>query len=750
MKIYNLRKTGSSINLRKLKKSAALCISLLFIISIFTVSTARAAPTGVTSVFSSGFEDGFNSWTSASGGVSVVSSPIYSGSYAMRCSDPWGSQATESIGTQSEAYTEAEFNFDHNFAGSQTLIAYFNGNGNPSAIMGLSVQSGKVYLFVEAMLPSYQYAQYPLTGVTPGTWYNFALDVSASSATIYLNDQKLTSVSQTNIPATATVKIGMFWGDGAYSGNLYIDNVQISGSSGGTSDSTPTPSPSPNPTSSTSSFSPDQCSTTSITPQSETYTEAQFSFDHNYVGSQTLIAYFNSNGNPSVSMGISAQSGRVFVFVEDKLPSYVYAQYQLTGITPGSWYKFALDASATSATIYMNDQKLTSISQANIPATATVKIGLLWGDWTYTGNLLVNSVKIGSSSGSTSSPTSTPTPSPSPTPTPAPSSTPTPTTTPTPTSAPTYSGNSLPLSALGDDYLVWSNWNGDPNYWKTQLHWFTEYHCNTARLGVSLPNEPVKECSTYDKAKLNTVLSLLSSVGVKVILTDQNGDTESWYGSQAWINDWKQIATDFAGDTRIEAFEICGETYSQFWNPSIYGSWSLSHFDQACADCINQIRAVDSSRTIMYPIVVGVITDSTTAFYNDLVAHGIPAKGNILYDITHPYFFQGGPAMDFTNDPITDADAIWYSYCLPQIALFGVANCWCGETFPWASTSYIGGNPANGQYSYALQQEFEVAMINHFVSAGMGFQMWCFFSRTDQQTDIDALNNSNYYTLIHS
>ena len=417
------------MKLRKLKKPAALCISLFFIISVFAASTAHAAPDG-TSIFSSGFEDGFNSWTSTYGGVSIVSSPVYSGNYAMKCSDPWGSQATISIGTQSETYTEAEFYFDQNFAGSQTLIAYFNGNGNPSVSMGLSVQSGKVYLFVDDALPSYSYSQTQLSSLTPGTWYEFALDASATSATIYMNGAKLVSISQTNIPATATVKVGMFWGDGSYNGNLYVDNVQI-----------------------------------------------------------------------------------------------------------------------------------------------------------------------GSSSGSTSSPTSTPTP----TATPAP--TPTPTATPTSTPIPTFSGNSLPLSALGDDYLCWCNWNGDPSYWGTQLHWFTEFHCNTARLGFKFADDPATDGdSTYSYAKMNVVLNYLSSVGVKAILVAQNGgNPNSFYGSQAWLNDWKQMAKDFAGDSRVEAFEICGECYSEYWNSAIYGSWSLSHFDQACAACINQIRSADPSRTVMYP-----------------------------------------------------------------------------------------------------------------------------------------------------
>jgi hypothetical protein len=60
-----------------------------------------------------------------------------------------------------------------------------------------------------------------------GVWYKFALDASANSASIYMNGQKLASISQTNTPATASVSVGIFWGNGVYTGNLYIDNVQI-------------------------------------------------------------------------------------------------------------------------------------------------------------------------------------------------------------------------------------------------------------------------------------------------------------------------------------------------------------------------------------------------------------------------------------------------------------------------------------------------------------------------------------------
>ena len=67
----------------------------------------------------------------------------------MKCSDPWGSQATKTIAAQSKTYTEAQFYFNQNFAGSQSLIAFFNANGNPTVSMGLSVQSGKLFAYVQ-------------------------------------------------------------------------------------------------------------------------------------------------------------------------------------------------------------------------------------------------------------------------------------------------------------------------------------------------------------------------------------------------------------------------------------------------------------------------------------------------------------------------------------------------------------------------------------------------------------------------
>ena len=370
-----------------------------------------------TIIFSNGFEDGFNSWTTTQEGTSIATSPVHSGNYSMKCSNPWGSQATKTISPQSKTYTEAQFYFSQDFAGSQSLIAFLDANGKPTVEMGLSVQSGKLFAYVQTNLPSYSYSQYPLLGLLPETWYKFALDASTTSATIYIDGQQLADTNIANIAATASVGVGMFWRDGSYKGNLYIDSVQIS-------DCAPKPvsasifasgfedgfnswnktyggaivvsSPVYSGNYSMKCSGPmGSLATRSIGMQSGTLTEAEFYFDCNIAGSQTLIAYFNANGDPSVSMGISVQEGRVFAYVQSVLPSYAYSQYELTGITSGTWTKFALDVSATSAAIYMYNQKLTSISQTNIPAAASVGVGMFWSDGSYKGNLYIDNVQIG-------------------------------------------------------------------------------------------------------------------------------------------------------------------------------------------------------------------------------------------------------------------------------------------------------------------------------------------------------------------
>jgi hypothetical protein len=230
LKMYHLKTVGST-NLKKFRKPAALCISIIFIAGIFAASTARA-DSGATIDFSSGFENGFENnfdgWTATYGSPTIVSSPVYSGNKAMLCSNPYSSQAYISGVQQSHMFAQAKFMLTKNMVGMETLIAFFDSNDFPAATLMINVVGGGVYLGVMTLLPSYSYAQYDVTGsLSANTWFLVALESSSSGCTIYFNGVAVQSVSKQDFPSIGAVSIGMFWGEGSYTGNLYVDNVQI-------------------------------------------------------------------------------------------------------------------------------------------------------------------------------------------------------------------------------------------------------------------------------------------------------------------------------------------------------------------------------------------------------------------------------------------------------------------------------------------------------------------------------------------
>ena len=455
-----------------------------------------------------------------------------------------------------------------------------------------------------------------------------------------------------------------------------------------------------------------------------------------------LLDYY-SGSNMVMRFGIYNYNG-IFIFL---LSGSAETDLNLA-LSVNTWHSLQVqyDGANKVQNVWLDGSNVISSSAAVTSNVDTVKIGVAY-DMHMSTNVFVDDVTVASSvlSQPTPTPTSTPLPTstPVPTPTATPKPTPSPTATPSPTPTPSSTtGNSLPLTGLGGDYLVF--YNHDPSEWTNDLRFFTQFNSNTARLSFSFADDGGK-ASTYSSAKLSAVLSELSSVGVKAIICDFPGDGSQFYGSQAWVNDWKQVASDFRGDSRIKAFELANEPYSYYLAPNAN---TMSSFNAAISSLIDQIRSIDSSRTIMMPIEFNIFTNDINALYNDFVSHGITSKGNMLYDIIHPYYFQDYPRMDGYNNPTDVADGFWYSLVLPQIQKFGASNCYAGETFCWPRNA--GGWDGQINIDYTSQQIFERRMINYFVNAGIGFQMWCFFTSSDQAAQTDALNNSQYYTLIHS
>lgn len=221
-------------------------------IILITVSVSMPNTLALTSTtYNNGFEDGFNSWTSTSGSPSIVSSPVYSGSYAMESSNPYDTHATIAIDPQLPIFSQAVYLLDQELTStepiSEGIMTYFDTDWAPLITLNLGSYGGtNRYLGVFAHQTS-TYAEYDLTGIIEtNTWYIFGLEATPTAYKIYFNNKLILNIEQTNIPEVAIVSVGMHWGSG-YTGHIYVDEVQI-----GSLYTNPTPTstfvPSPVPT----------------------------------------------------------------------------------------------------------------------------------------------------------------------------------------------------------------------------------------------------------------------------------------------------------------------------------------------------------------------------------------------------------------------------------------------------------------------------------------------------------------------
>ena len=303
--------------------------------------------------------------------------------------------------------------------------------------------------------------------------------------------------------------------------------------------------------------------------------------------------------------------------------------------------------------------------------------------------------------------------------------------------------STLPNSIIGEDYLRYysdgtpeSAWG--PNY----MQHFTKWKCNTARLAFAFADAPVSgdgtHChSMYDEDKMDRVIEIFDSYDIKVILDNHNwGDHAKYVGSTAWVNNWKAIATHYKGDSRIAGFNIFNEPGKATWATSgpLGSIDTKEEFIQVCGYLIDQIRAIDPTRTIYFPCCYGMgigLNDPYT-LNNLLISYGILDKGNIVIDIGHPYYFEGAYDLGAGYSPEQFAIKFENEIIIPSVELYGSENCWIGETYAARSPPYT----AN------YQVRFLTAMINACIKYDVGLQVWAYFGKTALQNE--ALMKSNY------
>lgn len=306
----------------------------------------------------------------------------------------------------------------------------------------------------------------------------------------------------------------------------------------------------------------------------------------------------------------------------------------------------------------------------------------------------------------------------------------------------TTTNTTLSWSIIGEDYLLYTNGDPDSIWTPARLSKLAQWESKTMRISFSFadstPNSGgILSMSVYDVQKMDRTLDLLGSVGVKGILNlhNVNGDMYGDVGSWNWINNWKTLAQIYLNDPRIVAFQIFNEPIPETWA----SDGPLGVIDtprklvEAFGYCIDEIRAIDPSRTIIYPVWYGcgITYASMNEWYDDLQYTGILNKGNIVYDVIHPYYFEN--SWDMNLDPIGKVAHYRDNYLVPAINLFGAENVWVGETFAWPE--YDGG-------THDLQVEFLTEMINACLDLGVGVQVFSYYGKSAWQDE--SLAASNY------
>lgn len=298
---------------------------------------------------------------------------------------------------------------------------------------------------------------------------------------------------------------------------------------------------------------------------------------------------------------------------------------------------------------------------------------------------------------------------------------------------------SLPNSIIGEDYL--KNYDdGNPDVWTGSMSYFSKWICNTARLGFSAPDTGISNHahSRYDQSKMDKVISIFASNGIKVILDLHNigSDHNGYLGSTKWFNFWKNLAAKYVGDSRIAGFNLYNEPTKNNWASNVRDTQGFFNINK---QLIQEIRAIDPSRKIFFPTVIwmGIGCDSPQAEYDYLSSSGISMLGNIVKDIIHPYLWENEGktpeqvAADFENQII-----------IPCVQKFGASNCWIGETFAFPE------NWENKGYTESLQVRYLTALINTCLKHGVGIQVWSFFGK--RSTQEKALSASKYLQYVGS
>ena len=305
----------------------------------------------------------------------------------------------------------------------------------------------------------------------------------------------------------------------------------------------------------------------------------------------------------------------------------------------------------------------------------------------------------------------------------------------------------LPYTGWGADLTVhYSDQEMDEGQWDNlfpKLEYWANRGMNVMRIEFSFEDTWLGVGSTYYKYKFDWLLEHLHEIGIKPIADLHNaggGSTKdssieiaNYVQNPLFYSNWLQFARDYKDDERLAAIQIFNE-------PTNLDVKGLSNTQQVqlFADLVYEIHEIDPDRVVIFPywaLMWGY--NSIYDWFADLDASGITTEPYVVYDISHPYYWEN--EWDRGLSPEERAISFATTQLEPAITKFGSSNCWVGETFAHYQTTGFG--PATEE----LQSRFVLQMINECVRLGVGFDLLaCTSGSARWNIHVAILESSDY------
>jgi len=247
--------------------------------------------------------------------------------------------------------------------------------------------------------------------------------------------------------------------------------------------------------------------------------------------------------------------------------------------------------------------------------------------------------------------------------------------------------------------------------WERVLTKMDKWKFNAIRLYI-YPNMNLASVQRLDYVFIDDLISIINSHGMATIIDMHHAGwvngvyVTGYFGSDQWVQDWRDLATRYKDNPNVIAFELYNEPWVlEEWDP-VYVT-EYNDILKANARCTDAIRAIDSTRTVIWgdPLLCNTIP------YYDFSQSSIIEQyrsyaGNMWFD-----FHRYPPILPNPIEPWTGVQVMFNS--MDYVIAKGF-NVWLGEFGPHPS------------FSDVENREFVLRCINFCMSRSLSFSLWSY------------------------